>query len=709
MIENELFIFHAFFFRKFIPEKNAACVSKKYSAILAFFFVALSVTAEEKNGEQDIFQLSLEDLGNVVVTPSKSPQSTGNVTQKIDVVDSKKLQTAVVMGNRNLCEAIATLPGVSVCVLSRNDANWGTYGGIGPKYSTWMLQGLPIDAFVDPMSLDLNAIDHIEVQRGPASVFYPNYSSQDFAGSQSPLAGTVNLILKQKIEQPQTVFQTSYGSYNTLNGQVFQQNRVDRWNYFCGVTYEMSDYTDYGTDNSWLDMRKDPEYKKTKVYGGLTLYMDKSEKQKLTVFGHKTWHNGDAGRVYRGFDNTYGTVNAGYDLSLSSQLHLQSHIGLRSYDRIWQDSKTSLTGTDSLLDISGVDQTVIPADISLSLRHGDAGLLSVGCDYQDVKYETWSDLLVDYRSCRNKSSTLQGGVYCQEEFRLFKDLMLRGGLRWSYIKNHIAVVDGTTPSDNDIKWNNLLWSAGARYSVTGNCAVYANSGSSFLTPGLKASGGTIKSSDRGVAGRDGQLPNSNLNPESGIGSDIGVDFTLPARFKIGIRAFYINVEDAIIDNVVSRNPSQTQATNAGTSTSAGGEIDVSQKINESISWFVNATGMTTNIKNDLDANQNNVNVPFSPDAVINFGVSYYASFGLTLTPSVNYNSGFYDGTAKDDRSLFEPGFVFNAYAAQIIAKGDSYTVECFAQLYNITNNKFEMPWQFQNPGFSGMGGLRVTF
>jgi hypothetical protein len=29
----------------------------------------------------------------------------------------------------------------------------GTYGGIGPKYSTMMVNGLPVDAFVDPMTL----------------------------------------------------------------------------------------------------------------------------------------------------------------------------------------------------------------------------------------------------------------------------------------------------------------------------------------------------------------------------------------------------------------------------------------------------------------------------------------------------------------------------------------------------------------------------
>jgi outer membrane receptor protein involved in Fe transport len=129
-------------------------------------------------------------LNEVVVTASKTLQNKGNVTQKIDVISFRELK-GIISGNRNVAEAIQYLPGNAVSVLSRNDANWGTYGGVGPKYSTYMLQGLPIDAFVDPMGIELNAVDRIEVQRGPASVLYSNYLSQDFAGNQCPLSGTL--------------------------------------------------------------------------------------------------------------------------------------------------------------------------------------------------------------------------------------------------------------------------------------------------------------------------------------------------------------------------------------------------------------------------------------------------------------------------------------------------------------------------------------
>ncbi len=96
---------------------------------------------------------SAAQLESIVVTASKLPQTKGNVTQKVDVITQKTLDQ-IVLENRNIAEALMYTPGVFVNVLSRNDANWGSYGGLGPKYNTYLLDGLPIDSFVDPMALD---------------------------------------------------------------------------------------------------------------------------------------------------------------------------------------------------------------------------------------------------------------------------------------------------------------------------------------------------------------------------------------------------------------------------------------------------------------------------------------------------------------------------------------------------------------------------
>ena len=143
--------------------------------------------------------LTLDQLSEIVVTDTKVAQSQQAVTQKLLVVYSEDFDQYTVY-NRNIAELLRYNPGQFVNVLSRNDANWGSVGGLGPKYNTYLLDGLPIDSFVDAMSLDPGAFDRVEKQEGPASVLYPNYSSMDFAGNESPLAGTANFVLKDKVD-----------------------------------------------------------------------------------------------------------------------------------------------------------------------------------------------------------------------------------------------------------------------------------------------------------------------------------------------------------------------------------------------------------------------------------------------------------------------------------------------------------------------------
>jgi len=646
-------------------------------------------------------QKSVKDtimIEGFTVTASKIPQSSGNVTQKIDVVDSKEIGK-VVSGNRNISEVLMYKTGVSVSSLSRNDANWGTYGGIGAKYSTYMLQGLPVDAFVDPMSLDLSAIDRIEVQRGPASVIYPNYLSQDFAGNQSPLAGTVNLILKEKTDKPLTSFSTAYGSYNTLNGQFYHQGKTQNLNYFTGANYESSDYTNYGTANSWLNMQKNPEYRKTKLFGGATWYPAGNEKQKFTLFVNKTFHTGDAGRVYRGFDNEYGTINAGYSIELNDSMNFQAHMGIRNYNRSWQES--NFGAIDTLKSNNGVDQSIVPADISLTIKHGKENLFIFGSDYQGASYSTWTDPLQGYQSFGNKSTALQSGIYAQEELHI-SNLIWRAGIRYNYIKNNIELVDGGAPGERMKDWNSFLWSTGLKYRFNADFSLFANAGNSFLTPGLKSAGGTIRLAEKGVIGRNGQLPNPNLKPESGLGIDAGADVSLSSNIKVSVRGFYLSVNDAIIDNVVSQNPSQTQSVNAGRTASSGVEAEVKQMVSDNVQWFANYTFMNTKVKDSGT-------VPFSPGQVANVGLNLTTSKGLSVSPYLNYNNGYYDSSDLVNRSFFKPGTLLNMNISQVLAKTESYKVEVFGNFYNVTSNKYEMPWQFRNPGFSMMAGIKATF
>ncbi len=671
-------------------------LSNYFPLLFVFMLASSAVFGQEKVSD------TLK-INEVVITASKQLQSAGNVTQQVDVITSQQA-SLLVEGNNNLSELLMYTPGASASVLSRNDANWGTYGGIGTKYATWMLQGLPIDGFIDPMSLDLEIIDRVEIQRGPASVLYPNYLSQDFAGNQSPLAGTVNLIVKERIEQQETKFSTSYGSYNTLNSQLYHQNRIGNLHYFAGINYEISDYTNYGTPNSWLNMQKNPEYAKTKLYGGATWYYGENANNKVSVFVQNTRQNGDAGRVYRGFAHQYTTLNISQTTHLTDDLTFNAGFGIRGYDRTWQSSHFNVI--DSLDANEGVDQVIVPVDANLVFQHG-AHSLTAGVDYQHASYETYADPLVGYNTYGNMSTAYQYGVYAQEEMH-FGKLIARGGLRYNYVNNTISLIGGGAPGEPEQSYGRMLWSVGAKYHVTEGWSLFANAGNSFMTPGLKSMGGTLLLSDKGVPGKNGQLPNPDLKSESGLGIDFGSDLKLQ-KAMIKVRLFHMMIDDAIVENRVSEDPSQSQSVNAGNTTSTGIEVEINHQINHQLNWFANATYLSTKVGNDLDADQDGAEVPFAPDLTINGGITWTSNFGLKAFPVINYTGTYYDSSSKSGRLEFTPGVVLNLFLQQRIAGTSKVDFDLFGQFYNLTNNTYEMPWQFQNTGFSMMLGFKISF
>lgn len=641
-------------------------------------------------------------LEEIVVTATKSPQAPGNVTQKIAVIDQSELENLVV--EKNLADILMYEPGIAVSVLSRNDANWGANGGLSQKYNTYMLDGLPIDAFVEPQSLPIDALERVEVQRGPASVLYPNYMSMDFAGNQSPLAGTTNFILKDDFSENLSAVDVHYGSYNTYGGSFYHQQAGDHVSFLFGGSYEESDYTDYGTEDSWLNMIDDPGYQKAKIFLKSTAFFNEKKDHRASIFVSHTDHEGDAGRPNRDFDHQYWTLNTDYSLPIGDAFTTTLKVGYRGYDRTWEDDNypTSL----DLASESGVEQHIIPADLSVAYRHLEGGILTVGSDYQNVSYETYSE--TTEKVLGNDADAYQYGLYAQEEMTL-GDFVLRAGGRYSYTEHEIDLLGGSSPGNNEQDWDKLLWSAGVKYNVNQAVSLYTNAGSSFVAPSLKSVGGTISLADRGVAGKNGQLPNPDLEPETGVGYDFGVDVTPIDGLKFGARTFYTLVDDQIVTVVVNDDPSQSQDINADQTTSYGVELSVEQRLSNWLKWFANYTYTSAEIESDMDPDQDGAEVPFVPEHMGNIGANIRLPYDITASVYLHLTSSIYDSTSKTGRSEFDGYEVLNASLTKDFMIESGYTLTAYLDFYNLTDNEYEMPWQFQDPGFSMMGGVKVQF
>jgi iron complex outermembrane receptor protein len=677
-----------------------SCVS--FLVCLLFLSSALAQEAAPQ-GTADQKEKRLPGINTVViVTDTKTDEAQENITQKINVIYDDHI-AAQATSVRNISELLQYQPGLSVTVLSRNDANWGSYGGLGPKYNSYLLDGMPIDSFVDTMSLDPWAFARIETHQGPASVMYSNYLSADFAGTQAPLAGISNLILKERIDKPETRILFDGGSWNTLGARFYHQDHRGNLHYFMGATYEQSDYTDYGAPNSWLGILDDPSYKKMKFYGKATYFA--GSHQKFSLFAQHTLHSGFTGRPNRDYDHNYDTVNGAYSNQLNDALNMQLKIGFRNYDRRWGDD--NYPASLALVDHSGVQQKIVPMDLTFNWKHHSNSTLTAGADSQYATYRTYTEANAPAVT-GNDATSMSAGLYLQEKL-ITGNWVLRAGGRFNYTADHYDIIGGSAPGLSDKSWSKFIWSAGVRYNFSKKFSAYSNVGTSFISPAAKSVGGTLNASDFGIVGRNGQLPNPDLKPESGIGSDFGFDFIPIERLTLGVRGFYNKISDAIVDNAVSSTPSQTKSVNAGNARSAGFELVYNHYVSDRIRLFTNYTCTVSRISNPFDHDQEGAELSFVPDYVVNSGFELSLPAMFKLSPYLHAVGTYYDSTSRSGRSTFGPYQVLNLKVEKALYRSDTHTVLLFTDLNNITNRRYLMPWQFRDPGFNVMGGLDFGF
>jgi iron complex outermembrane recepter protein len=327
---------------------------------------------------------------------------------------------------------------------------------------------------------------------------------------------------------------------------------------------------------------------------------------------------------------------------------------------------------------------------------------------QYATYETYSEPDGGSRSTGNDMTSRSHGLYAQEQLVL-GPWVLRAGGRLAYTRHDYEKLGGATPGLSGNDWLKPLWSAGVRYNFSKWAGVYANAGSSYVTPDGKAVGGTLKWSDLGVIGRNGQLPNPDLKPESGIGIDVGADAWALNNLKISIRGFYNIVDDAITTVVVKTNPSQSRAINAGQAKSMGVEFDMKHMINKYIGWFANATYPHSEVSESLNPNEVGAELSFVPRWLANVGLTARLPYQFTVSPYVQYVGVYYDGIDKTGRNKFGDFGLVNLKILKPLYKIQGYMLNASLDVNNLFNRRYVMPWGFRDPGINALAKLELRF
>jgi len=562
------------------------------------------------------------DLEKIVVTPYRYGEFLEKIASSVSVVSSDDIDNS---NAENITDTLRSVPGITV-------SNWYGNGskvavdiaGFGEQAALNVLvlvDGRRINdvdlSGVDWSQIPLEHVERIEVIRGgSAAVLYGDNAS----------SGVINIITKKGTGKPKVNLQAEYGSYD-MNGQKLSfSGEVDN-NFLFWLSAGRRGTHGYrnNTFNKNSDFASKLEYKLSDI---LLLHLDS---------GFYTSTYGLPGALYQVNIDQYGRRYARYG---------DDHVNNKDYYFVL-GSKGELSGlgcldidftyrkkdTDSYFLTSGLytQRNKIESygiNPKYTLNNGFLGRdnkFISGLDlyrtfYNSDKYDQSNDS--DLRNYTNINKTSISG-YLQNEFSVFKQLVLLGGYRYEVARYAFGYHDNTLPPwnnpdiDSKIKPKMEAFNTGIVYNYKEDSSLFIDINKSFRFP-------EVDEFTYNDASWQQQL-NTNLKPQSAINYQVGLRHTINEKFKINLSLFRMNVKNEIYYNADGGPTGYGQNENYDKTTHEGLESSLVAKLN---SWVI-FSGNYSFTSAFFDGGENNQNaIPMVP--------RHKASLGVKLTLPMNF-------------------------------------------------------------------------
>ena len=211
---------------------------KVYKVLTVAIFLSLSLSQVEAQEEKAF------NLGKVIVTATKTEHTLADVPAEAVVITKEEIKAKNI---KTVQDALMLLTGIKI---NKNCGSWGDKGkvemlGLDAKHTLILVDGQRIlgghAAAVDLQQIPIEAVERIEVVKGPASALY---------GSDA-VGGVINIITKSAPEKPTFSASVSFGSRGTQIHEVSGGIKKDKFGCFLNYTYRESEGVHKITDQYW--------------------------------------------------------------------------------------------------------------------------------------------------------------------------------------------------------------------------------------------------------------------------------------------------------------------------------------------------------------------------------------------------------------------------------------------------------------------------
>ena len=601
--------------------------AKLFLAVIGLSFVMTQVSLVQAGEEEYSKEDKKFNLGQVVVTATKTKRAVKDVSATVSVITSEDIEKS---NAKNIGEILSQVAGVYV---------YHTYGtpvegkmslrGFNPYGSERvliMVNGVPLnsgnDNYVQFTKFpSLEDVERIEVVKGPASALWGGCA----------MGGAINIITKKAPVKPICTVQTEFGNYGERNYRTEIAGTVKKFNYRISAGYRGGD-----------GYRDNTEYTRRTSAGRLGFNPDETQELVLD-FDFQDSHTAYAGSLteaqYKDNPKQASSPSTGY--LDSSRIALQYTKDINEYNNIeallfTTDYGYEYPGTYKYLaDINAIG-TEVKYELTQPLWDMESSFLTgLSLKFDDIDYMYYYGAT---QRTDEHGENLFWSLFFQEEITPVEPLTLTLGGRYdkaeydAYRHIHYIHGDGTTASKSFDKFSPKF---GALYRLTEDVNIFTNIGKAFNPP----SSYRISTS---------KYANADLGPEEAMNYELGLKGLFFDRFSMELSGYWMDVEDEIVSEYVG-GAQDYRYYNAGKTRHKGIEAETSFWIVEGLSAFVNVNFQEAKFR-DYKVSSTIIyddrTLPHVPKRTFAWGLRYEHPIGITYNINANYRSDAYADNAN---------------------------------------------------------------
>lgn len=631
-------------------------------AAVLFFAFAHFCWAEKVVGEK---KKEMAEIGEMVVTATRTERPLGEVPASVSVIDQGTIEKSP---GQRLEDILATVPGIDQqgqYTFGRGRSNLYMRGINNTGRVLVMVDGIPLnnsyEGSVEWNVLSPENIERIEVVRGPASSLYGSYA----------MAGVINIITKKPERGHAVKLKQEYGSHETWSSSVSSQGRGEKFGYRLNGRYKTSEgYYSHRPQEPW-DIKSDHETKN--IDGDLYFFQNEFSSFKLGISHYE--RNFGRGYVSNDIERDADKINLVYQRD-------SAKINWRAAAYYYKEYQfVDFAGTQPPYEVVAQNEEhtwpYYGAMLQSSICLTDWNTLTLGTEFKHNSIEGKGFNYINEPGRYNETEGRQQyiSVYLQEEMSFFdEDLIVNLGARQDWWKSYDgSFYDNTYPQRNadyeEKSWDAFNPKLGLLYHLTGSTALRASAAKGYAAPPLSRLYLVLP------RGRIMMYGNPELEPETLISYEVGVDHYFMDNLSLGVTLYHSDGEDFIgsryqnATTLVFDNISEVQM--------RGIEAELRYHISEAWSAVLNYTYNESTIEKDATAPETEGDYfPYVPKNKGNFRITYDNPDLFSASCTIKYVGERYSNVPNEDGKELADYTTMDLYLSKNIMKNIKLYLSC---------------------------------